>query len=106
VSIRRKPKKRSLEFRPSSVHQHREPSTIKPSARELWPTVRARLLSSRPILEPSRVIEFKHEHPYTLIDKKTGAEVHKVSTYTQRVVRPPVFGVPTFRNVIEDGVLR
>lgn len=51
-----------------------------PSARELFPVLRARLLASRPIVEPARQVK------------------HEFGT----IVVPAVYGAPTFRNVIDE----
>ncbi len=81
--MRRRKQSRPGDFRPSSVHQHREPKTIKPSARELFPQLRARLLASRPLIE---VVE----HPYWKDAKG-------------KPVKVEVLGPPTFRNSIDEN---
>lgn len=63
--------------------------TAGPSARELFPVLRERLLASRPVLEPSRTVVFEHVLP--------GG-----GSWRQKQTIPPVYGEPTFRNVIDE----
>jgi hypothetical protein len=67
------------------VHQHAE-RPVKPGARDLFPVQRARLLASRPELPAVA-------HRYWKDAKGRPVMVRQ-------------FGAPTFRNVIENGVLR
>jgi hypothetical protein len=60
---------------------------LKPSARELFPLLRARLLDSRPLLEPARM-----ERP------GTGGRA-----FGKGRMVPAVYGKPTFRNVIDEN---
>jgi hypothetical protein len=63
-----------------------------PSARELFPVLRARLLASRPLLEPARRVTHR--------PKRGG--LFRRQGYNVQVVAAK-YGAPTFRNVIEDG---
>lgn len=65
---------------------------LKPSARELFPLLRARLLDSRPLLEPEQKI--KHRPMRGVVSPRRG--------YSVQVV-PAKFGAPTFRNVIDEN---
>lgn len=60
------------------------------SAREWFDYLQDRRNASRPIITPARVEKVRR----ALTDGKT---------YIQRIERPPVYGAPTFRNVIENG---
>lgn len=83
--IGRRPANGPIPFR---LVQEREvlESRVAPSTRDIWPGLRARLLASRPVVG-------ERVHPH-LTDAKG------------KPLREPVFGAPTFRNVIEDGVLQ
>lgn len=70
-------------------HEARGLRTAAPSARELFPVLRERLLKSRPVLEPARTVVFEHVLP--------GG-----GSWRQKHVIPPVHGDPTFRNVIDE----
>lgn len=76
-------RKRIREFRIESLTQSQGVAHPKPSARELFPELRARLRASRPLLE---VVE----HPH-LKDAKG------------RPLRFERLGRPTFRNVIDEN---
>lgn len=59
---------------------------VKPSARELFEALRKRRLASRPVLQAARRVTFTDQY---------GRKV----THTL----PPVYGEPTFRNVIDEN---
>ncbi|WP_022886402.1 hypothetical protein [Glaciibacter superstes] len=63
-----------------------------PSARELFPMLRARLLASRPLLEPAKKVT--HRPQRGVVHPRLGYNVQ---------VAPAKYGAPTFRNVIENG---
>lgn len=67
--------------------------SLAPSARELFPYLRDRLLSSRPLIAAERKVE--HRPPRGKVHPHRGYNVQTI---------PAVFGRPTFRNVLErDG---
>lgn len=68
--------------RPLVVERERIERKLRPSARDLFPTLRERLLTSRPIIG----------------DRKPRRGADGVSTPLE-----PVYGAPTFRNVLVEG---
>lgn len=73
--------KRAHDFRPSSVHQHQQTRTIKPSARELFPKVRP---------------------PGRRVAPADGRGAPALEDAEGRPVKVVEFGPPTFRNVIDE----
>ncbi|MCU1418712.1 MAG: hypothetical protein JWP32_2886 [Schumannella sp.] len=61
---------------------------VLPSARELFPVLRRRLLESRPIIEPAKFAKVP-----TLVNGK----VRRI----EKQIAPPKYGKPMFRNVID-----
>lgn len=88
------------EFRPTSLFQHPEPRKIGKSAREWNHGNVPRLLASRPVLVPPVAVEYIE--PLVIHGRdKAGNKTRKRATFVRRVLRPAVYGQPTFRNVID-----
>lgn len=106
--------RRPVPFRPVSITQHPEPNSFEKmlrqkatphdtvpgrTAREWFVELRTRRHEARPLITPETVLTYSKTR--SIIDAKTGER--KRVPYTQRVVRPPVFGKSTFQNRIVKG---
>lgn len=79
-----------------------------PSARELFPVLRERLLASRPVIEPERVFDdtitvLRMRRVRDENGKPAGRSEPVLIERVVRSVVPAVCGASSFRNVIEDG---